>query len=196
MKVIVKGKQLDVGDSLESHVQKNLLETVHKYFHNPIEANVIFSKDSHLLKAEILVHASNHINLESSAEDTDIYRAFDQANHKITKRLRRYKSKLRDNHHKDHKQVRQQAYTVTANFPNGHDHDAEDENAPMIIADMDQKIETMTVSEAVLRMDLGKSTAYMFRNSAHGDLNMVYRRLDGNIGWVDPKGTENTHSNG
>lgn len=189
MQVIVQGKQIDIGDSLRSHVEDHLSATVHKYFHKPIDGTVLFSKDSFRIKAEILVHASNGIRLESSAEDEDIHQAFDKALAKISTRLRRYKNKLRDNHHTTHKEEMAQINYVinTAHLENGKDHD---DIEPMVIADLDHDIETMTVSEAVMRMDLGKATAFMFRNSAHGDFNMVYRRLDGNVGWVDPKGNE------
>lgn len=190
MQIVVKGKQIDVGDSLREHVEQNVSDVVRKYFHQPIEGTVIFSKDASFFKTEIIIHASSKISLQSSAEAADIYPSFDLALEKITARLRRYKNKLRDNHHKTHKEeaISNQYVIDTNNQTDTMVADSDTES--MIIAEMEHRVETMTVSEAVMRMDLGKHVAYMFRNAAHGDLNMVYRRLDGNVGWVDPKGNE------
>jgi ribosomal subunit interface protein len=198
MQVTVKGKQLDVGDALRTHVKDQLASMVGKYFGNPMEATVILSKDAHLYKADIQVHVGRGILLQSNAEATEPYPAFDEAADRVAKRLRRYKRRLKDHHERTTlNQLPIQAarkYILEAEADSD-DYAADDAPAPeanghhgMVVAEMETSIEMLTVSDAVMRMDLGELPALMFRNRAHGGLNMIYRRADGNIGWVDPAG--------
>ncbi|MFV3074090.1 ribosome hibernation-promoting factor, HPF/YfiA family [Niveispirillum fermenti] len=198
MQVTVKGKQLDVGDALRTHVKDQLASLVGKYFGNPIEATVILSKDAHLYKADIQVHVGRGILLQSNAEATEPYPAFDEAADRVAKRLRRYKRRLKDHHERTNlnqlpvQPARKYILEAAAET----DDYEEDENTPpeanghygTVVAEMETAIEMLTVSEAVMRMDLAELPALMFRNRAHGGLNMIYRRPDGNIGWVDPAG--------
>ena len=214
MHLSVKGKQLDVGDALRTHVDDSLTAIVGKYFGRPIEANVVFSREAHLFKADISVHVGRNILLQSNGEADEPYPAFDTAADKIAKRLRRYKRRLKDHHkHGDNGAAEVAAlepmpasqYILEAEpeeiHIDGHDEDSHDgavaepgahdgHPPPVIIAEMTTAIDTLTVSEAVMRMDLAELPALMFRNRAHGGLNMIYRRHDGNVGWIDPKGTE------
>ncbi|MEI7606747.1 MAG: ribosome-associated translation inhibitor RaiA [Rhodospirillaceae bacterium] len=201
MHLSVKGKQLDVGDALRSHVAENLNAVVGKYFGRPIEANVVFSRDAHLFKADISVHVGRGILVQTIGEADEPYPAFDTACDKIAKRLRRYKERLK-NHHTSAEgapePVQAKKYILQAEPEDHHDghHDghaaaAADGHKPVVIAEMTTPIETLTTGEAVMRMELADLPAMMFRNSAHGGLNMVYRRADGNVGWVDPKGSGN-----
>ncbi|HSK38129.1 MAG TPA: ribosome-associated translation inhibitor RaiA [Arenibaculum sp.] len=214
MHLTVKGKQIDVGDALRTHVGETLNALVGKYFGRPIEADVVISRNAHLFTADISVHAGRNILLQSSAEATEPYPAFDTAADKIAKRLRRYKRRLRDHHREDGHALQSEFLSATdyvleaepedppvdsgpdSGLDSGHAEgvgpdDGHDRN-PVVIAEMEVKIETLTVSEAVMRMDLAERPAVMFRNRAHGGLNMVYRRPDGHVGWIDPKGTKGT----
>ena len=189
MQLTVKGKQLDVGGALRSHVADRLNALASKYFDNPIESNVVFSRDAHLFRADVSLHVGRNMLLQSNGSATDPYPAFDQAADKMAKRLRRYKRRLRDHHREAPVQpvLPAQAYILEAEP----EVDAEDEihaepNQPVVVAEMSMSIDSLTVSEAVMRLDLGDLPALIFRNSAHGGLNLVYRRNDGNIGWVDP----------
>lgn len=196
MQLTVKGKQLDVGDALRTHVADSLNSVVGKYFNKPIEANVVLTREAHLFKADIQVHVGRGIVLQSASEATEPYPAFDTACEKLSKRLRRYKSRLRDHHTVD--AAAQEAVPATYQILEAEKDEAQvdgdvdgDEAAaekaqPMVIAEMQTSIATLTVSEAVMRMELADSPALLFNNSAHGRLNLVYRRADGNIGWVDP----------
>ena len=192
MQLTVKGKQLDVGDALRTHVADSLNSVVGKYFNKPIEANVVLTRDAHLFKADIQVHVGRGIMLQSASEATEPYPAFDTACEKLSKRLRRYKSRLRDHHGIDAAAqeavpARYQILEAEKDEANVDGEEAVAEKAqPMVIAEMETSIATLTVSEAVMRMELADAPALMFRNSAHGRLNLVYRRADGNIGWVDP----------
>ncbi|MDQ2104007.1 ribosome hibernation-promoting factor, HPF/YfiA family [Azospirillum isscasi] len=192
MQLTVKGKQLDVGDALRSHVADSLNSVVGKYFNKPIEANVVLTREAHLFKADIQVHVGRGIVLQSASDATEPYPAFDTACEKLAKRLRRYKSRLR-NHHTAEAAVQEAVparyQILEAEKDEAHvesDEAAAEPAQPMVIAEMETTIATLAVSEAVMRLELADAPALLFRNGAHGGLNLVYRRADGNIGWVDP----------
>ncbi|MGQ9366598.1 ribosome hibernation-promoting factor, HPF/YfiA family [Azospirillum sp. ST 5-10] len=197
MQLTVKGKQLDVGDALRTHVADSLKSVVGKYFTKPIEANVVFSRDAHLFKADIQVHVGRGILLQSAADASEPYPAFDTACDKIAKRLRRYKGRLRGHHANGEAQEGLPArYQILEAERDEHHVDGEDAahgeaHSPIVVAEMQTSVETLTVSEAVMRMELAETPALLFCNRAHGGLNLVYRRADGNIGWVDPQNAAN-----
>ncbi len=189
MQLTVKGKQLDVGDALRTHVADNLNAIVGKYFTKPMEANVVFSRDAHLFKADIQVRVGRGIVLQSVSEATEPYPAFDTACEKLDKRLRRYKDRLRGHHGTETaaEELIPARYQVLEAEREEHHEEVEAEKVhPIVVADMQTHIDTLTVSEAVMRMELAEAPALMFRNRGNGGLNMVYRRADGNVGWVDP----------
>jgi ribosomal subunit interface protein len=193
MNLTVKGKHIDVGDALRTHVEEQLSAVTEKYFSNPIDATVLFAHEAHLYRTDISVRIGRGIMLQSSAEATDIYPSFEAAAEKVGKRLRRYKRRLRDHHMNgamaaaaDAEQLPARQYVIEA------DHEDDASGEPVIVAEMDTTIETMSVAEAVMRMDLAELPALMFRSGAHGGLNMIYRRPDGHVGWVDPKALSRT----
>lgn len=190
MQLTVRGRQLDVGQALRGHVEESLNAVAAKYFSNPIEATVVFSREAHLYRSDVSVHVGRNILLQSNAEADSPYGAFDQAANRVAKRLRRYKRRLKD-HHKNGQQDEPwpaQAYVLEAE-PEELSEDHEEPTDHVVIAEMKTDIEALTVSEAVMRLDLGNLQALMFRNTAHSGLNVVYRRDDGNIGWIDPQGS-------
>ena len=188
MDLTVKGKQLDVGDALRTHAREALTAITEKYFNGAIDATVSFAKDAHRYRSNISVHVSRAIQMEAQAEADSPYAAFDMAADRLAKRLRRYKRRLTD-HHKnvpEAEAITAAAYVLEAEPEEvGEDHVEPDQ--PVVVAEMTMDIADLTVSQAVMRLDLGDVPALMFRNRAHGRLNMVYRRKDGNIGWVDPQ---------
>jgi ribosomal subunit interface protein len=194
MNLTVKGKHLDVGDALRAHVEEQLSAVTEKYFSNPIDATVLFAHEAHLYRTDISVRIGRGIMLQSSAEATDIYPSFEAAAEKVGKRLRRYKRRLRDHHlngataSAEADQVPARQYVIEAESLTDDDLSAE----PVIVAEMDTTIETMSVAEAVMRMDLAELPALMFRSGSHGGLNMIYRRPDGHVGWIDPKELSST----
>jgi ribosomal subunit interface protein len=186
MKLSVKGKQIDVGDALRTHVNSHLEELVGKYFGDSSDATVTFSRDAHLFRADILVHGPNRIVLQSNASADQPYPAFDAALTRLSGRLRRHKTKLKQ-HHRDATLEEADALMASAFVLNGDGHgDEEVGDSPAVVAEMTTPVENLTVGEAVMRLDLSDLPALMFRNRRHGGLNMIYRRADGNIGWVDP----------
>ncbi len=180
---------MDVGEALRGHVEGVLNATVSKYFERAIDASAVFSKDGqHGFKADISVHPGRGFLVQGSGAAGSARAAFDDSMGRIDKQLRRYKRRLKDYHktQADEKIIAAQRYVIA---PEEEGEDVVGEVHPVIIAEMPTAVATLSVSEAVMRMDLADVSAMMFRNSAHGELNVVYRRADGNIGWIDPSGT-------
>lgn len=185
MKVTLSGKQVDVSEKLRKHVEEAISGSVEKYFSAPISCTVSFSKEGEDFNAEIIVHPAKNIVLRGTGSAADPYSAFDNANTHIATRLRRHKTKL--NAHKSKASLAELAYAAVLPLVEQDDEVDVNENAPLTIAEIDANIPVCTVSEAVMYMDLSNECALMFRNSANNHISMVYRRKDGNIGWVEPK---------
>ncbi len=192
MQLSIKGKQLDIGESLRGYIEDHLATAVAKYFDNPVDAHVVMSKQGHSFQADIQVHINRRILVQGHGAADDAHAAFDMANAHVTKRLRRYKRRLLDHQRRkgDRDDTLPAQQYVLAPEPDVDEgaHDEAEPDQPVIVAELPTTIETMSVSHAVMRMDLAGMPAMMFRNSKHGGLNMVYVRSDGNIGWVDPQG--------
>ncbi|MCB2100295.1 MAG: ribosome-associated translation inhibitor RaiA [Rhodobacterales bacterium] len=189
MEITVKAKQLDIGDALRGHVESCLTEGVTKYFENALDATVTFSREAHSFRADISVHPGRGLMVKGGGMGGDAYVAFDSALERIAKQLRRYKRRLR-NHHKGGEREDEIMAQYAIIQPEPEEKEVEEDAQPAIIAEMPHHVSTLSVSEAVMRMDLADAPAMMFRNSAHGGLNVVYRRADGNIGWIDPPGAD------
>lgn len=187
MQLSVTGKQIDVGQALRDHVEDSLTSAVDKYFGKAVDGVVVFSREAHQIHAEISVHVGKGLLVQANASAGDPYGAFDSAAEHMAKRLRRHKRRLRGHHQRTAREaeiVIAQQYILA-----GAENEAEEAgDEPVVVAEMQSEIPEITVGEAVMRLDLADAPALMFRNSAHGGLNMIYRRPDGNVGWVDPRG--------
>ncbi|MGB1077376.1 MAG: ribosome hibernation-promoting factor, HPF/YfiA family [Bdellovibrionales bacterium] len=200
MELTINGKHLDVGDALRTHIQDKMEDINEKYFNRGIESIVTLGKESNaFFKTHVSFRVGKDILVQGTAQDTDPYGSFDKAAEKVAKQLRRYKTRLRDHHERldrtpETEMLKANDYTLASElFEHVSDHDAvndDDERyvpkEPTIVAELSTSIQTMTVSEAVMRMDLSEEAALMFVNSKTNTLNMIYKRSDGNIGWVDP----------
>jgi len=195
MQFTVTGKQMDVGPSLRRHIEQAVGSSVGKYFGTGIEAHAVIQREAHLICCDLSVHIGRGILIQAHEKDTDPHIAVDRAVERIAKRMRRYKRRLKDHHQNGADRKVQEAisanYAILAAEPEDDPGDTLDgvdpaEGGPVVIAEMVTEIPTLTVSEAVMRLDLAQSPTIMFRNSGHGGLNVVYRRDDGNIGWIDP----------
>jgi ribosomal subunit interface protein len=187
MRYQITGKHIDVGEALQTHVKNELGAAVQKYSERPTDANVIFSKSAHEYVCEATVHLSTGLTASAKSHETEIYAAFDSCCEKMEKQLRRYKRRLKD-HHKDRtapvELMGASSYILAGDAG---DEDAEPESLqPMIIAEMETKIPSLTVGEAVMQMELAGAPVLVFRNEKKDGVNVVYRRDDGNIGWIDP----------
>ena len=199
MNITVTGRHLDVGASLRTRVEESLVATVAKYFGGAIEAHVTFDKRGNFFQAEIAVHVGRGIVAQGGAEADDPYVAFAAAQEHLAKRLRRHKRRLRDHNAAEARAAKaeQAWHYVLAGPADGEDEGNSEapkgESAePLVVAEMESEIPTLSVGEAVMRLDLGIVPALMFRNAGSGELNMIYRRSDGHIGWVDPSARKQT----
>jgi ribosomal subunit interface protein len=192
MRVQVAGRQMDVGEALRSRIESELASGVGKYFNRATDAVVTVAKNGGGIGVEVdcTVHLASGISLQAAGHGGDAHGAFDDALGKLEKRVRRYKRRLR-NHHGDSKSPLP-AEDATAYVLAPLQGDAEDDaapdrpDAPLVIAESTVPVRTMAVAMAVLQLDLSDAPVLMFRNAANGGLNVVYRRGDGNVGWIDP----------
>ncbi len=192
MHITVTGRHLDVGASLRRRVEEALASAVAKYFERAIEAHVTFDKRGQFFLADIAVHVGRGIVAHSGGEADDPYLAFNGAVDHLAKRLRRHKRRLRDHNNAESRAAKSEQgrhYVLAGPADEGEEKHADGapvNGEPLVVAEMEADIPTLSVGEAVMRLDLGSAPALMFRNAGNGGLNMIYRRADGNIGWVDP----------
>lgn len=185
MRYQISGKQIDIGAALQTHVQTELEELLSKYAGRPTEAYVVFSKSGHEYVCESVVHLSTGLTAQSKGKAGEIYAAFDNSAEKMDKQLRRYKRRLKD-HHKDRVQPVELS-DAGSYIIESRDEDENNSDSPMIVAEMETKIPSLSVGEAVMQMEIASAPVLVFRNEKHNGVNVVYRRDDGNIGWIDPR---------
>ncbi len=192
MQIKVSGKQVDMSDALRVRVSDHLDLIAGKYFDHALEATVTFSRARSFFTCDINMHAGRGLMLRGEGEAADANSAFDDAAEHIAKRLRRYRR--RANEHARDAASRERPQTAreyvlrqedgeTPEHANG---SAEPSTYATVVAESPAEIIRLSVSDAVMRMDLADQPVMMFRNSTNGELNVVYRRSDGNIGWIDP----------
>lgn len=187
MRYQITGKQIDIGEALQTHVQDELGGMVGKYAGRPTDANIVFSRSAHEYVCEATVHLSTGLTAQAKAHATEIYAAFDACLEKMEKQLRRYKRRLKD-HHKDRSEP-VELFGASSYILASEDQadDSEPESLqPIIVAEMETKIASLSVGEAVMQMELAGAPVLIFRNEGKDGINVVYRREDGNIGWIDP----------
>lgn len=187
MRYKVSGKQIDIGESLQTHVETELSAVLEKYAGRPTDAQVVFSRNAHEFVCEAIVHLSTGLTCQAKAHATEIYASFEACLEKMDKQLRRYKRRLKD-HHRDRAEpvelMGASSYILASEEVES---DVEpDLLQPIIVAEMETKIPSLSVGEAVMQMELAGSPVLVFRNEGKDGLNVVYRREDGNIGWIDP----------
>jgi len=192
MQITVSGKQVELSDALRTRVSTQMGTIAGKYFDHLLEAHVTFSRARSFFTCDINVHAGRGLQLRGEGEAADANTAFDDAAEHIAKRLRRYRRRVND-HHRDlahrarpeaaRQYVLKQEAAEEAAVADGR---TLDEAFATVVAETQTEIGILSVGEAVMRMDLAAQPVMMFRNSASGVLNVVYRRDDGNIGWIDP----------
>jgi ribosomal subunit interface protein len=189
MRYQISGKQLDVGEALQTHVKSELAEMFGRYAQRPTDATIIFSRDSYEFQAEATIHLSTGLTVSAKGHSPEVYAAFEMCREKMDKQVRRYKRRLRD-HHRDRRGPVEFAgasmYVLAAE--EGSDEHEPETLQPIIIAETETKIPSLSVGEAVMQMELAGAPLLVFRNEKHGGVNVVYRRDDKNVGWIDPPG--------
>ncbi|WP_417671686.1 ribosome hibernation-promoting factor, HPF/YfiA family [Roseibium sp.] len=186
MALRISGKNVDVGDALRTHVTDRVEDALSKYFDGGYTGHVTLSREGAGFKSECTLHLDTGIVLQVSAQAQEPRQSFDLAADKIEKRLRRYKRKLKD-HHGPHGNGREdfEAASYVLASPEEEEEVPVDYN-PLVIAETSAKVKTLTVGMAVMELDLSEAPVVLFKNAANGEVNVVYRRSDGNIGWIDP----------
>ncbi|MCM2291579.1 ribosome-associated translation inhibitor RaiA [Allorhizobium sp. BGMRC 0089] len=188
MSVRVSGKQMEIGDSFRQRIESQIADAVGKYFDGGYSSQVIVSKSAFRFSADCIIHLDTGINLHATGEATEPQAAFDAAAERIEKRLRRYKRKLKDHH--GNGTPLEIAYTVMDAIPED-DEEVPENFAPTIVAESTKKLRTMSVATAVMALDMTDEPIVLFRSPGKDELNIVYRRNDGNIGWIDSAAIKN-----
>ncbi len=201
MNVSVSGKNMNVGEALRSRIEAELSDGISKYFERGGDAAVSVSPDGHGYRVDCTVNLASGRTIIGHGHGGDAHAAFDDVLGKIQTRVRRYKRKLKNHHIPGGKGANPDAEEtlplIVLQAPGDDDADDDDQAAgqdgngaddqPLVIAETETPIRSMTVSMAVLELDLRGYPVLLFRNVAHGGLSLVYRRPDGNIGWIDPQ---------
>ena len=201
MNIQVSGKHLAVGEALRARIVDELSAGIGKYFDRGGNAEVVVSRDGHQFCVDVVMVLASGQQIVSTGMGPDAHTAFDAALAKAEKRVRRYKQRLK-NHHQHlggGSRIAEAAPYVVLRAPDDEDEGVDEwgsdgsagGGAPeaAIIAETEAPVKTMTVSMAVMELDLAEAPVVLFRNAAHGGLSVVFRRKDGNIGWIDPERT-------
>lgn len=183
MSLRISGKSVDVGDAFRSHIENRLGEALLKYFDGGYTGHVTVEREGSGFRSDCAIHLDTGVMLKAEGRSQDVRQSFDIAAEHIDKRLRRYKRRLKEHHQRARERTPATEYVIAANeddaeLPSGHE--------PVVVAEQATGLETMTVGNAVMTMDLTEATVVVFRNAGHGGINVVYRRADGHIGWIDP----------
>lgn len=190
MDIRVSGHQVSTGQAFRTHVETRLQAMAEKYFSRALGAHVTLSTGPHdSFTCDIVCHVMHGLVLKGSNRAANAHAAFDGAADRIEKQLRRYMRRLKDKNGAALDSVAAEGIPENADYRifRAEPEDAEAGDAPLTIAEMRVDIPEATVSDAVMMLDLRNTTALLFTNSGTGQLNMVYRREDGNIGWVEPR---------
>jgi ribosomal subunit interface protein len=189
MQITVSGKQVELSDALRERVSDELTGITGKYFEHAQEARITFARSRLGFICDISLHAGRGLTLRGEAEGTDAYGAFDKAAVHVGKRLRRYRRRVNDHARDDAQRARPESARQLILAAEAEDHEEPEstvQTAPAVIAETTTQIAHLSVSEAVMRMELADHSVLMFRDVNSGVLNVVYRRDDGNIGWIAP----------
>jgi ribosomal subunit interface protein len=190
MQITVSGKQVDLSDALRARVSRQLETIAGKYFDHALEVHVTFGRARSFFTCDINMHAARGLLLRGEGEAADANTAFDDASEHIAKRLRRYRRRVNDHARDAAGRERPEAarqYILRQEEPDGEPaRDGAGIAYATVVAESPAEIARLSVSDAVMRMDLAAQTVLMFRNSTTGELNVIYRRSDGHIGWIDP----------
>ena len=184
MSIKVSGIHMNVGETLTTRINDRVDDAVSKYFANGYSGQVTVEKSGSWYECDCLIHLDSGVVLQAKANSADPTSSFEEAADKIEKRLRRYKRRLKD-HHANAKAKALEAMYSVVEVPGADDEVPEDYN-PLVIAESTTTVNTQSVAQAVVQLDLTDHPVVVFKNSANDEINVVYRRSDGNIGWVDP----------
>ena len=186
MTLRVSGKNMDVGDALRSKATDHFDAVVKKYFDGNYTGHLVLEPEGSGFNAQCTMHLDSGANLQSSAYGGDAISAYELMAETIEQRLRRYNKKLKAHRrHVNGAAEGEEAAAYVLGAPDDSD-ELEEDYSPPVIAETTSSLRQMSVGEAVMQLDLSQAEVVVFRHAGHGGLNVVYRRADGNIGWIDP----------
>jgi ribosomal subunit interface protein len=193
MTIKVTGKNIDLGESLRNHALSRVEIALDKYAGRSVSGQISVEKNHDEFVTLCAIHLESGLDMQSTGSGIDAYGSVDAAMERLEKRLRRYKRRLKSHGQgMDNSAVLLESagidYVLDAEQVSGHFDDNDGPGAPVVIAETSARVRAMSVSDAVMQMDLADQSFLVFRNAAHGGVNVVYRRSDGNIGWIDPSG--------
>lgn len=188
MALQVTGKNVDAGLAYKDYIEEKIAAVLEKYIGPEISGHIRLEKERIMFRTNCSIRLKTGILIEAHGEGGDAYASADAAVDRLEKRIRRYKRRLKNHHGRDHASVEMNVgpardYVVEVNEDSANE---QDDDNPVIIAETETHLKKLAVSEAVMRLDLAEEPVLMFRNAGSGDINVVYRRRDGNIGWIDP----------
>jgi ribosomal subunit interface protein len=190
MTINISGKNLNLGESLQDYALDKIGDVLGKYLERPVSGKAVIEKAHGIFITNCSLHLHSGLNIQTTAQANDAYVSVDDAAEKLEKQLRRYKRRLKNHHHAGVTEpmpgVAAMDYTISA--PGDDADHASSEPAAPVIAEVETTVPSLSVSDAVMQMDLGGQPFLIFRNAKHDRINVVYRRADGNIGWIDPVG--------
>jgi ribosomal subunit interface protein len=199
MPLRVSGKNIKIGEALRGRINARLMEAMAKYFDGGFSGHVTIGRDGYGFRTECVVHLDSGIVLEAEALAADAYASADQAALRIETRLRRYKRRRKDRQgtrddgraldRNAQQRDRFAAASPAVAIPASDDQESAQSN-PAIIAESITALRRLSVSEAVMQLDVSGAPVLVFRHAGHGRVNLVYRRADGHIGWIDPPTVE------
>lgn len=192
MTLRISGKHMDVGETLRGRIDERISDAVEKYFGHGFRGQVTLEKQGSFFVTDCMIHLDSGVVLQTSAREADAHLSFDKAADRIEKRLRRYKRKLKDHHAGNGNADSHVAYSVMSTPDEGEE--VEEDFAPLVVAESSMSVRTQTVAMAVMQLELMDQPVNVFKNAGSGAVNVVYRRSDGNIGWIDPS-TEKQSNN-
>lgn len=192
MRYQISGRHLDIGEALQTHVKSELEETVEKYAQRPTDAVVVFSRIAHEMVCEATISLPTGLTAQAQGRATEIYPAFEACRERLDKQLRRHKRRLRS--HNEARSSRPVEFGGGSSYILASSDEPEESETeplqPIIIAEMETRVPAVSVGEAVMQLELSGQKLLVFRNEGHGGVNVVYRRDDGNIGWIDPRNSK------
>jgi ribosome hibernation promoting factor len=194
MTLQVTGKNVDAGEAYQSYIEGKIQEILEKYIGREIDGHIRLEKERSQFRTNCSIRMPTGMMLEAHGDGGDAYASADAALEKLEKRVRRHKRRLKNHHSKRSDAARKidfaaRDYTVQMADQDGAD---EADDNPIVVAETERNIREIPVSDAVLQLDLSDNEFLIFRNAAHGKLNVVYRRQDGHIGWIDPEAVDGT----
>jgi ribosomal subunit interface protein len=185
MSLRISGKHMEIGEAFRSRIEGRIGETIEKYFDGGFSGHVTVEKSGPRFSADCVIFLDTGMGLQAAGQAYDPQAAFEAASDRIETRLRRYKRKLRSYDGAGNGRDEDVAYRVMASVAD-EDEEVPEDYAPAVVAESTVSLKTMSVARAIIELDTKDSPVFVFRNAGSNQVNIVYRRADGNIGWIDP----------